>query len=134
MNPNGRINNMKLIDIIVGFFKSLFGKKVNGNCDDCCDRTVCQTTDKNKKYAVIVGVETSRWGGCPGADKDSNTMLALIKQYVDSDHIKKLNNKDATVNAVRTALNEQIAKVPEDGLFIFTYSGHGGQYNKSASA
>ena len=136
MNPNGRTNNMKLIDVIVGFFKSLFGKKSDGNCDDCSDRTVCQTTDKNKKYAVIVGMETSKWGGCPGADKDSNTMLALIKQYVDNnqDHIKKLNNKTATVDAVRAALNEQIAKVPEDGLFIFTYSGHGGQYNKSASA
>lgn len=137
MNPNGRTNNMKVIDAIIGFIKSLFSKKPeDGNCDDCSDRTVCQTTDKNKKYAVIVGMETSKWGGCPGADKDSNTMLALIKQYVDNnqDHIKKLNNKTATVDAVRAALNEQIAKVPEDGLFIFTYSGHGGQYNKSASA
>lgn len=137
MNPNGRTNNMKVIDAIIGFIKSLFSKKpADGNCDDCSDRTVCQTTDKNKKYAVIVGMETSKWGGCPGADKDSNTMLALIKQYVDNnqDHIKKLNNKTATVDAVRAALNEQIAKVPEDGLFIFTYSGHGGQYNKSASA
>ena len=35
---------------------------------------------------------------------------------------------------MRNALKEQIAKVPEDGLFIFTYSGHGGQYNKSSSA
>lgn len=35
---------------------------------------------------------------------------------------------------MKNALKEQIAKVPEDGLFIFTYSGHGGQYNKSSSA
>ena len=35
---------------------------------------------------------------------------------------------------MRNALKEQIAKVTEDGLFIFTYSGHGGQYNKSSSA
>lgn len=125
---------MKLIDAIIGFFKSLFGKNPDGNCDDCTDRTVCQTTDKNKKYVVIVGMETSKWGGCPGADKDSNTMLSLIKQYVDDSHIVKLNNKQATVKAVTDALNEQIAKVPEDGLFIFTYSGHGGQNGKSASA
>lgn len=128
---------MKLIDIILGFFKSLFKKPTNnGDCDDCIDRAICQTTDKNKKYVVIVGMETSKWGGCPGSDKDSNTMLSLIKQYVDntSEHIVKLNNKDATVKNVRAALEKQIAKVPEDGLFIFTYSGHGGQYNKSASA
>ena len=129
---------MKLIDAILGFFKSLFGKNPDGNCDDCTDRTVCQTTDKNKKYVVIVGMETSKWGGCPGADKDSNTMLSLIKQYVDDSHIVKLNNKQATVKAVKDALNAQIAKLNdtagEEGLFIFTYSGHGGQNGKSASA
>lgn len=53
-------------------------------------------------------------------------MLGLIQQYVNSDHIVKLNNGKATVEAVKKALTEQIAKVPEDGLFIFTYSGHGG--------
>ena len=69
-------NTMKLIDAIFGFFKNLFKKPSNdGDCDDCTDRAVCQTTDKNKKYAVIVGMETSKWGACPGADKDSNTML-----------------------------------------------------------
>ena len=126
---------MKLLNIIFGFFKKLFKKPdPNGNCPECEVKDICQTTDKSKKYAVIVGMETSKWGGCPGADKDSNTMLSLIKQYVNADHIKKFNNKEATVSAVKNALNEQIAKVPEDGLFVFTYSGHGGQYNKSATA
>lgn len=53
-------------------------------------------------------------------------MLGLVSQYVDSSHIVKMNNSQGTVENVRKALNEQIAKVPEDGLFIFTYSGHGG--------
>ena len=127
---------MKLFDIILNFLKSLF--KGKEDCDDCCvdcvDKGVCQTTDKNKKYAVIIGMENSKWGSCPGSDKDSNTMLGLIKQYVDESHIVKLNNKQATVKEVRKALDEQIAKVPEDGLFILTYSGHGGQYNKSSTA
>ena len=97
---------MKLIDIILSFFKSLFGKHDNGDCGDCMDRTVCQTTDKNKKYALIVGMETSKWGACPGADKDSNTMNFLVSQYVDADHIKRLNNKQATVAAFKKALTE----------------------------
>ena len=126
---------MKLIDIILGFFKSLFKKPANdGECDDCSDREICQTTDKTKKYALVVGMETSRYGACPGADKDSNTMFSLIKQYVDADNIKRLNNAQATVSAFKKAFTDQIAKVPPDGLLILTYSGHGGQYNKSSSA
>ena len=128
---------MKILNAIIGFFKSLFGGKKpneNGDCDDCEIKDVCQTTDRTKKFAVIVGMETSKWGSCAGSDKDSNVMLGLVKQYVDEDHIVKYNNKQGTVSAVRAALETQIAKVPEDGLFIFTYSGHGGQYNKSSSA
>ena len=92
MNNQKRFNNMKLFDIILNFLKSLF--KGKEDCDDCCvdcvDKGVCQTTDKNKKYAVIIGMESSKWGSCPGADKDSNTMLGLVKQYVNEDHIIKL--------------------------------------------
>ena len=123
--------------MILDFFKGLLTKKQDGNdgnCEDCSDREVCQTTDKNKKYAVIVGMEQSKWGGCSGANKDSNTMLGLVSQYVNADHTVKLNDKQGTCSAVRKALEDQIAKVPEDGLFIFTYSGHGGQYAKSGSA
>ena len=127
---------MKILDIILGFIKSLFSKKID-NPEECCDceaKAVCQTTDKSKKYALIVGMERSKWGSCPGSDKDSNTMLGLIRQYVDESHIIKLNNNQGTVAAVKNALREQISKVPEDGLLIFTYSGHGGQYNKSSIA
>ena len=98
---------MKLIDAIIGFFKSLFNKSTNnGDCGDCGDRDICQTTDKNKKYALIVGMESSKWGSCPGSDKDSNTMSAMVSQYVDSSHIVRLNNKQATVAAFKTSLTE----------------------------
>ena len=128
---------MKLINAIIGFFKSLFGGKKpdeNGDCGDCEVKDVCQTTDRNKKFALVVGMENSKWGNCSGSNKDSNVMLGLIQQYVDNGHIVKLNDKQGTVAEVRKALVEQIEKVPEDGLFIFAYSGHGGQYNKSSSA
>lgn len=125
---------MKLIDIIVGFFKKIFSKKNDGECDSCNVKDVCQTVDRSKKYALIVGVEFSKWGTCAGSNRDSDTMLGLIKQYVDGSHIVKLNNGQATTIAVRKALKEQIAKVPEDGLFIFVYSGHGGQTQKKSNA
>ena len=127
---------MKILDAIIGFFKNLFGKKTegDGDCDNCDIKAVCQTTDRTKKYALVVGMETSKWGACSGSNKDSNVMLGLIQQYVDDDHIIKYNDRQGTVEAVRKALEEQIAKVPEDGLFIFTYSGHGGQNNKSSAA
>jgi hypothetical protein len=128
---------MKLINAIIGFFKGLFGKKTDendGECLNCEEKDVCQTTDKSKKYALIVGMETSKWGACPGSDKDSSVMYGLVSQYVNNDHIIKINNKLATTENVRQSLEDQIAKVPEDGLFIFTYSGHGGQYNQSNDA
>lgn len=50
---------------------------------------------------------------------------------MDRDHIIRLNDSQATVKNVVDALNKQISKVPEDGLFTFVYSGHGGQYPKS---
>jgi hypothetical protein len=118
---------MKLLKTIARFFKSLFGMGVDEDCpDDCQEKAVCQTVDRNKKYAVIVGMEQSKWGSCSGSDKDSNTILGLIGQYMDSSHIVKLNNGQGTVENVRKALAEQIEKVPEDGLFVFAYSGHGG--------
>lgn len=72
---------MKLINAIIGFFKSLFGKKPNpdGDCSDCEAKEVCQTTDRDKKYSVIVGMENSKWGSCSGSNKDSNVMLDLIQ-------------------------------------------------------
>ena len=116
---------MKILKSILGFFKSLFGFG-NDECPDCQEKAACQTVDRGKKYAVIVGMEQSKWGTCSGSDKDSSTMLGLMGQYMDSSHIVKLNNGQGTVENVRKALTEQIAKVPEDGLFVFAYSGHGG--------
>ena len=125
---------MKLIDIIVWFFKKIFSKKNDGECDSCNVKDVCQTVDRSKKYALLIGMESSKWGACPGSNRDSDTMLGLIKQYVDGSHIVKLNNGQGTTVAVRKALKEQIAKVPEDGICYITYSGHGGQTPKKSNA
>jgi len=125
---------MKILNAIINFFAGLFKSGGSSDCDDCHDKDACTVMDKSKKYAVVIGCESSKWGSCPGSTKDSNAMFDMLRQYMDADHIVKLNDKQATVSAVKKALAEQIAKVPEDGLFVLTYSGHGGQYNKSSSA
>lgn len=125
---------MKLIDIILDFIKGVFSRKAEGECDSSSERNSCAPIDKSKKYAVIVGLDASKWGSCPGANLDSNNMLGMISQFVDSSHIVKLNDGKATKSAVVKALKEQMAKVPEDGLFVFTYSGHGGQMKSSSTA
>ena len=69
---------MKIISAIIGFFKNLFGfGGEDGECTDCQEKA-CQTIDRNKKYAVILGLEKSKWGSCPGSTKDSDTMFGLI--------------------------------------------------------
>ena len=126
---------MKLIDFILDLLKKIFSKKTTNECDSCSDRDACaHPIDKSKKYAVIVGLDNSRWGSCPGANLDSNNMLGMVSQFVDSNHIVKLNDGKATKFAVVKALQDQIAKTPEDGIFVFTYSGHGGQMNASSTA
>ena len=50
-------SDMKILKSILGFFKSLFGMGVDEDCPDCQEKAVCQTVDRNKKYAVIVGME-----------------------------------------------------------------------------
>ena len=126
---------MKLIDFILDLLKKIFFKKTTNECDACSDRDACaHTIDKSKKYALLIGMETSKWGSCPGANLDSNNMLGMVSQFVDSNHIVKLNDGKATKFAVVKALQDQIAKTPEDGIFVFTYSGHGGQMNASSTA
>lgn len=123
---------MQVIISILNFFKNIFNKSKNNDCVICDNRSTCQTVDKNKRYAIIIGVETSKWGSCPGSRKDSNMMYDMISQYTSN--IVRLNDSSATVNKVRDALKEQIEKVTEDGICYITYSGHGGQTPKKTNA
>ena len=123
---------MKILTIIFDIIMGIFSKKTTDECDTCSDRVACAPIDKSKRYAVIIGLENSKWGSCPGAFKDSNTMFEMISQYTDN--IIKLNDKQATKQQVVAALEKQLSKTPEDGICYIAYSGHGGQMNASANA
>ena len=80
-----------------------------------------------KATYLCVGMEMSkRFGSCPGCEVDAKR-LALLMQDGMGYEGKTLISGQATKEAVVDALNKGIESTPEDGLFLFFYSGHGGQ-------
>lgn len=78
-----------------------------------------------KRFALSIGVEQSRrFGACPGAKRDSLQMKKLLKD--NCEWYEYLSDSSATKQAVKATMSMLIDKVPEDGIFILTYSGHGG--------
>lgn len=83
-------------------------------------------TNVTARY-LCVGMETSRrFGSCPGCALDARNMTSLLSNsfgYAGD----TLISGQATKTAVVEKLKAGIASTPEDGLFLFCYSGHGGQ-------
>lgn len=101
-----------------------FEIKQNGIHGD--DEPVEARTNAPATY-LCVGMEfSSRFGSCPGCALDARNMAYLFsKEYGYSG--KVLISGEATKYAVVKALMEGVMATPEDGMFIFCYSGHGGQ-------
>ncbi len=78
-----------------------------------------------KRNVLVVGVENSvKFGSCPGARRDSTQMRKLL--YPISSRLRILQDREATRKNILDALREQVEKTEPDGIFIMTYSGHGG--------
>ena len=93
-----------------------------GGCKTDVPQT--STTKSTNTYAVVVGMETSRFAGnCPGAGYDADRMYKLLCQYTPNAVL--LRDGNATKAAVTAALTSAIAKAG-NGLVVFFYSGHGG--------
>lgn len=79
---------------------------------------------KSKIRLLAVGLENSRkFGACPGAGLDAQR----IHEKVQAGKKVLLQSSQATKSAVTSALQEGVCGTSDDGLFIFYYSGHGGQ-------
>lgn len=96
----------------------------------CINTANPQPTPQNPPASVkylCVGMETSkRFGSCPGCQKDAERMAYLMSKdfgYAGD----TLISGQATKEAVVSKLKAGIEATPEDGLFLFFYSGHGGQ-------
>ena len=85
-----------------------------------------QTSAVQATY-LCVGMESSaRFGACPGCKKDAESLSDLMADKFGYTGTTLISEK-ATKAAVVQKLKEGLASTPEDGLFLFFYSGHGGQ-------
>lgn len=88
---------------------------------------VPQGTSDAKVSYLVVGMEKSgRFGECPGCALDARRITNMIKTCYGYGG-ETLVSDEAMKSTVVRRLKEGIARTPEDGLFLFFYSGHGGQ-------
>ena len=91
-----------------------------GACDEC------MALKSNTRY-LCVGMEYSkRFGSCPGCELDAKRLTSLMKNKYGYKGDMLISDQ-ATKSAVVKKLKEGIMATPENGLFLFFYSGHGGQ-------
>ena len=104
---------------IFRFFKNLFsGRKTSG-------RSSVAGMDKSKRFALVIGIERSaKYGSCPGARKDSNSLYRELKPRCNT--VSLLQDAGASRASILNEMKRLISRVPRDGMFIMTYSGHGG--------
>ena len=76
---------------------------------------------------VVIGMEKSRrFGTCAGCALDADRMYSLLtKTYGYPTSLRK--SEQATKETVTRLIKSGVEKTPPGGLFIFYYSGHGGQ-------
>ena len=121
---NGRSKHMSSIKTIVA---------AAALCAGCIDDGGVVTVDQDGSRTnttaryLCVGMETSRrFGSCPGCALDAQRMTSILSGSFGYSG-DTLISAQATKAAVVERLRSGIASTPEDGLFLFCYSGHGGQ-------
>lgn len=83
-------------------------------------------TDGPVRY-LVVGMETSRrFGSCPGCEIDAKRINAILSNAFGYKGDILISDQ-ATKVVVASKLREGISATPDNGMFIFCYSGHGGQ-------
>ena len=85
-----------------------------------------------QKWAVVVGVSEYKNPGIPSlkyADKDAESLANFLRRPegggYDSDHMRVLLNKDATLSNVRDALINFLNQAIDMDLVIIYFAGHG---------
>lgn len=116
---------MKLAAIIMLAAAGCIGSSGDGG--DYVGINAAGTVDASKASFLCVGMEYSwRFGDCPGCKNDAVALGNLMRNKYGYDG-EVLISERATKYAISSKLKERIEATPEDGLFLFFYSGHGGQ-------
>ena len=92
------------------------GAEVSGNAK----------TNAPVSYLCVGMEESKRFGSCPGCRLDATRMDALLREKFGYGGSLLISEK-ATKSAVVEKLKAGIGSTPANGLFLFCYSGHGGQ-------
>jgi len=100
-------------------------------CSGCKNDTEHIYSDTSKTNSQVrylcVGMEMSkRFGACPGCAVDARNMTSLLSGRFGYPGDTLISDQ-ATKSAVVSKLMEGIVNTPTNGLFLFCYSGHGGQ-------
>lgn len=98
-------------------------------CISCgsCGRSEEGDAPASKVSYLCVGMENSkRFGSCAGCELDAKRLTSLMRTKYGYSGVT-LISEQATKAAVVSRLKEGISLTPEDGVFLFFYSGHGGQ-------
>lgn len=111
---------MKCIVLAIAVLAGCIGKEQ-------MTKPTARPVSADKTRYLCVGMErSSRFGACPGCEKDAKNLASLMNsRFGYSGEI--LISAAATKAAVAEKLRDGIRSTPEDGLFLFFYSGHGGQ-------
>lgn len=80
-----------------------------------------------KGFALLVGLDNRRGerAECPGAELDVDKIHNILKPLGYT--IRVLKTAEATRDKVMSALRGAVSGLSSDDIFVFYYSGHGGQ-------
>lgn len=98
-----------------------------------------------KKRAVVIGINSyaptesaggfalRKWKDLAGAVNDAQAMAALLDTRFDFDEVVLLTEKEATREAILSALNQLESSSSAGDIAVFYYAGHGSQIRNTGS-
>ena len=93
----------------------------------CTGSSIGQATQKPKKHALLIGIDTYKKDKLVGCEKDARNMRDLLvnQSEFSVNNISMLLNNTATRQAIIDLIKVKQLQVRRGDLFVFYFSGHG---------